>query len=74
MGIYLNVVTHPSARGMGYGRAAMSAALNWVRSRGAHHSALQVLADNLPALNLYASLGFGEVYPYIYRRAPDWGR
>ncbi len=74
MGIYLNVVTHPSARGMGYGRAVMGAAINWVRSRGAHHSALQVLGDNLPALNLYASLGFGEVYPYTYRRAPDWGR
>lgn len=74
LGIYLNVVTHPSARGMGYGRAAMGAALNWVRSRGAQHSAVQVLADNLPALNLYASLGFGEVYPYSYRRAPGWGR
>jgi len=74
MGIYLNVVTHPSARGMGYGRAAMGAAINWVRSRGAQHSALQVLSGNLPALNLYASLGFGEVYPYIYRRAPNWGR
>jgi GNAT superfamily N-acetyltransferase len=74
LGIYLNVVTHPSARGMGYGRAAMGAALNWVRSRGAHHSALQVLADNAPAINLYTSLGFGEVYSYIYRRAPNWGR
>jgi GNAT superfamily N-acetyltransferase len=74
LGIYLNVVTHPSARGMGYGRAAMGAALNWVRSRGVHHSALQLNADNLPALNLYSSLGFGEVYSYIYRRPPDWGR
>ena len=74
IGIYLNVVTHPSARGMGYGRAVMSAALNWVRSMGATHSAIQVLASNAPALNLYGSLGFGEVYPYIYRRAPDWGR
>ena len=74
VGIYLNVVTHPSARGMGYGRAAMGAALNWVRSMGATHSALQVLAANQPALNLYASFGFGEVYSYIYRRAPDWSR
>jgi GNAT superfamily N-acetyltransferase len=74
IGIYLNVVTHPSARGMGYGRAVMGAALNWVRSMGATHSAIQVLAGNAPALNLYCSLGFGEVYPYIYRRAPDWGR
>lgn len=74
IGVFLNVVTHPSARGMGYGRAAMSAGLNWVRSTGAAYSALQVLASNAPALNLYWSLGFGEVYPYIYRRAPDWGR
>ena len=74
IGIYLNVVTHPNARGMGYGRAVMGAALNWVRSKGATHSAIQVLAGNTPALNLYGSLGFGEVYPYTYRRAPDWGR
>lgn len=74
IGIYLNVVTHSSARGMGYGRAVMSAALNWARSAGANHSAIQVLADNEVALNLYASLGFGEVYPYTYRRAPDWSK
>lgn len=74
IGIYLNVVTHPSARGLGYGRAVMGAALNWVRSRGATHSAIQVLEENTPAVNLYGSLGFGEVYSYIYRRAPDWGR
>ncbi|MDC9826542.1 GNAT family N-acetyltransferase [Devosia sp. ZB163] len=74
MGIFLNVVTHPSARGMGYGRAVMSAALNWVRAAGATHAALQVLESNVPAVNLYGSLGFGEVYPYSYRRAPDWGR
>lgn len=74
IGIYLNVVTHPSARGMGYGRAVMSAALNWVRAMGAQHSALQVLADNDPALRMYGSLGFGEVYSYVYRRAPQRGR
>jgi len=33
-----------------------------------------VLAGNTPALNLYGSLGFDEVYPYTYRRAPGWGR
>lgn len=74
IGVYLNVVTHPSARGMGYGRAVMGAALNWVRAMGATHSAIQVLGSNAVAINLYTSLGFGEVYPYIYRRAPDWGR
>lgn len=74
VGVYMNVVTHPSARGMGYGRAAMSAALNWARSAGAAHSAIQVLADNEVAINLYSSLGFGEVYSYSYRRAPDWSK
>ncbi len=74
IGVYLNVVTHPSARGMGYGRAVMGAALNWTRAMGATHSAIQVLADNAPAVNLYTSLGFGEVYGYAYRRAPNWGR
>lgn len=72
IGVYLNVVTHPSARGMGYGRAAMGAALNWARSAGATHSAIQVKSDNDPALNLYASLGFGEVYTYSYRRPHQW--
>lgn len=74
IGIFLNVVTHPNARGMGYGRAAMSGALNWVRGRGATHSALQVLEDNIPALKLYNSLGFGEVYPYSYWREPKRNR
>lgn len=72
IGVYLNVVTHPSARGNGYGRAVMSAALNWARSAGATYSALQVLANNVPAQALYQSLGFGEVYNYSYRRAPGW--
>jgi GNAT superfamily N-acetyltransferase len=72
IGVYLNVVTHPSARGMGYGRAAMGAALNWARSAGATHSAIQVKADNGPAISLYGSLGFGEVYSYHYRRPHQW--
>lgn len=72
IGVYLNVVTHPSARGMGYGRAVMGAALNWARSAGATHAAIQVKADNEPAINLYGSLGFGEVYPYHYRRPHQW--
>ena len=72
IGVYLNVVTHPNARGMGYGRNVMSGALNWARAAGATHSVLQVLADNEPAAALYASLGFGEVYSYQYRRPGQW--
>ena len=51
----------------------MGAALNWARSVGATHSVIQVLASNAPAINLYTSLGFGEVYPYHYCRPGQWG-
>ena len=70
IGTYFNVVTHPSARRSGFGRTAMSAALNWTKSKGAAHQALQVAEDNGPALNLYRSLGFRTVYSYHYRLAP----
>jgi N-acetylglutamate synthase len=70
IGVYFNVVTHPSARRSGFGRTAMSAALNWAKSKGAAHQALQVAEDNQPALNLYRSLGFRTVYAYHYRQAP----
>lgn len=68
IGIYLNVVSRESARGLGYGRSVMQAALNWSRDEGAHWAAIQVVADNVPAINLYRSLGFSEVYRYHYRR------
>lgn len=68
IGVFLNVITVPSHRGKGYGRAAMAAAINWTRSAGATTAALQVLADNQPALRLYGSLGFAEAYGYHYRK------
>jgi ribosomal protein S18 acetylase RimI-like enzyme len=70
IGSYMNVATHPNARRSGFGRTAMSAALNWVRSRGARYSAIQVADDNVAAINLYRSLGFKDAYGYHYRVAP----
>ncbi|WP_328517645.1 GNAT family N-acetyltransferase [Devosia algicola] len=35
---------------------------------GAHRAAIQVQADNDPALALYQTLGFAEPYDYHYRR------
>jgi ribosomal protein S18 acetylase RimI-like enzyme len=67
IGVFHNVVTRVDARGQGYGRAAMNAALNWTREAGATHAALQVVSDNAPAVNLYGSLGFTEAYRYHYR-------
>ncbi|RYE88704.1 MAG: GNAT family N-acetyltransferase [Hyphomicrobiales bacterium] len=67
IGVYLNVVTREEARGGGFGRAVMAAALNWTRQAGATSAAIQVLAGNAPALGLYGSLGFAQVYDYHYR-------
>jgi len=58
-------------RGLGYGRAIMHAGLNWAAQTGAGFAALQVQADNEPAVALYGKLGFVEQYRYQYRRYPS---
>jgi GNAT superfamily N-acetyltransferase len=66
--IFGNVVTNPELRGRGYGRAVMSAALNWCRDAGAVAAGIQVAAPNRAAIALYTSLGFAAGYDYSYRR------
>ena len=68
---FLNVVVAEHMRGLGYGRAIMHAGLNWAAQKGATSAALQVQADNDPAVSLYGSLGFAEQYRYQYRRFPS---
>lgn len=68
---FLNVVVAENMRGLGYGRAIMHAGLNWAAQKGATSAALQVQADNDPAVSLYSSLGFVEQYRYQYRRFPS---
>ena len=55
-------------------RAVTDAMLNWARSRGTAETPitayLQVNVDNVPALNLYGSLGFVQAYAYHYRVGP----
>jgi GNAT superfamily N-acetyltransferase len=68
VGIFGNVVSRPSHRGQGFGRAVMHAALNWVRDAGATAAGIQVAADNLRAIKLYTALGFGDGYDYGYLR------
>ena len=65
------VVVHPDMRGHGFGRQIVADALAWARHGGARRAWLQVVSDNEPALGLYRSLGFEEVYRYAYRQAPD---
>jgi GNAT superfamily N-acetyltransferase len=66
--IFGNVVSRPSLRGQGFGRAVMAAALNWSRDAGARAAGIQFFAHNAPAAALYSSLGFGDPYNYNYRR------
>ncbi|GAB4455327.1 MAG: GNAT family N-acetyltransferase [Anaerolineae bacterium] len=62
-----DIVTHPAQRGRGLGKAIVLDLLHWAAENGAAHAYLQVVADNAPALRLYAGLGFTELYQYWYR-------
>lgn len=66
--------TAATRRGKGYARRTILSALKWAKLRGAHQAWLQVGADNEPALALYRSLGFQEVYNYHYRQPPESDR
>lgn len=63
-----NVVTAASERRNGYGSATMRSGLAWAVSEGAKVGALNVPADNEPALALYGSVGYAHVYDYHYRK------
>ena len=39
----------------------------WAKARGALTAHLNVQADNTRAVDLYAGLGFNEIYRYVYR-------
>lgn len=60
------VVVEQSTRRRGLGRELVSSALRWGRLRGARHGWLQVVADNGPAVALYAQMGFRTAYTYSY--------
>lgn len=65
-----DVVVDPSVRNQGLGRRVVTSLLAWGRHLGAQHAYLAVVADNAPAVHLYARLGFAEQYRYWYRLAP----
>ncbi|TWG55145.1 MULTISPECIES: GNAT family N-acetyltransferase [unclassified Aminobacter] len=62
------VATSKEQRGRGHARRLLLSALKWAQHRGAKRAWLQVEATNGPALQLYRSMGFGEVYRYHYRQ------
>ena len=55
-----SVATDPAHRRRGLGRRVVEALMGWARRQGASDAALQVLAENEPALALYRSLGFAR--------------
>lgn len=66
-GLY-DIVTAPSWRGRGLGRAISARLLADAQAGGARLAYLQVDAGNEPARHVYASLRFTDRYAYWYRR------
>jgi N-acetylglutamate synthase len=62
-----DIVTDQEFRSRGYGQQAVNSLLDWGKQNQAHTSYLQVMLNNVPALNLYAKIGFVEQYQYWYR-------
>jgi ribosomal protein S18 acetylase RimI-like enzyme len=69
VGIF-EVLCAAHARRQGFARRAVAHAMAWGFAQGARTAYLQVAADNVPALALYADLGFAPLYGYHYRVAP----
>lgn len=63
----LNIHVRSDSRRKGWGRRTVLEILDWGRRNGAEEACLQVIADNNPAIRLYKTLGFREIYRYWYR-------
>jgi ribosomal protein S18 acetylase RimI-like enzyme len=59
-----SIIVAETRRGSGHGRALVQGLMAWARSLGCHSAYLQVESGNVPAIRLYASLGFRPVYAY----------
>jgi N-acetylglutamate synthase len=59
-----------ASRRQGLGVLVLRALMSWGDARGARSTYLQVSPDNIPALALYAGLGFVHHHRYVYLTAP----
>ncbi len=66
VGIY-DVAVAAEERRRGFGRRIVETALAFGAEHGAHTAYLSVMQSNAPALALYASFGFTELYTYEYQ-------
>lgn len=62
-----DIIVKEGHRNLGYGEQLLLNILREGKLKGAESAYLQVMLDNLPALSLYAKLGFKEEYRYHYR-------
>lgn len=65
--------THVPFRGRGLARSILLRLAAWAQTQGAKRLYLQVEEDNAPAVHLYRSVGFTNVYGYHYRERPRQG-
>ena len=63
-----NVVVSPAYRGQGYGKTVCESLIAQAKETGAHHAYLQVVRENVTAVNMYLKLGYERVYTYWYMR------
>ena len=62
-----NVVTSEEHRRRGHARRMLETGMAWARQSGGRRAAINVVADNAPAIALYAGLGYVHHYEYHYR-------
>jgi GNAT superfamily N-acetyltransferase len=67
-----DIITEAGVRRQGFGKQLVLNILAWAKCGGAQTAYLQVMLNNDPALRLYSSLGFTEVYQYWYRIKSVW--
>jgi len=67
-GFSLNVVVDEPHRGKGYGKEICESLLSAAKNAAAHTAYLQVMPENLKAMNLYTKLGYKKAYSYWYRK------
>ncbi|MCA9914421.1 MAG: GNAT family N-acetyltransferase [Anaerolineae bacterium] len=65
----VHLIVAAEQRGKGHGRALTQNLLAWGMRQGAQRAFLQVTAENVVALQLYAGFGFTTQYRYWYRTA-----
>lgn len=62
-----DIITAENYRRRGFGNSLLTSLLAWGAQNGANTGYLQVVEKNHPAITLYQTLGFSQLYRYWYR-------